>query len=358
MPSIIRIPLLAMLLCGAGPLAAATWTPETDAIAPAIQPQLLVHTLVGGPGDQRFIAVRAKAGMLQAVDGCGLGVTVKLQEDGTPKVTVGGNRAGISSKDPTPFLSGNGQVGPISFGFKQVHPILQQPWAKGPGWTLWDFSHAQAKQRELMADSRIRAGLQIPNGNVLLVGWCDGGNTVLHRDPRDIDKKSPYMRYGFGGGRGASNLYTEVTPKGEVLRQAFMGVGTGRILWDPWGRLYACGTNLCKGGKAPFDTPSSGSLVVFDREWTQALLDARLGGVGGSYKDNSWDAMELDAENGLLILGGWAKGAIEKPVAGVQEKHGGDKDAMIAVIRLWSPEDYRKSVEAGKAPAPASPAKK
>jgi hypothetical protein len=149
-----------------------------------------------------------------------------------------------------------------------------------------------------------------------------------------------------------SLLYTELVPAtGEVLRQAFLGTGAGAVLWDPWGRLITVGTNLCKGGKAPFDTGGSGSLLILDREWTAPLLDCRLGSLGGSYKDNMWQSAALDHERGILVLGGWTGGKLEKPVRAPQTEPGGDKDAMIAVIRLWTPEAYATAIEAAKAAA-------
>lgn len=344
-------PVLVCLIALARVDAAVAFTPERDAFAPAIAPELLVLARLGGAGDQRFIAVQAKGGTVQAVDGCGLGMQATIAADGTPAVRKTGNPAQPSTRDARDLLANGGQVGAVSFGYTQVAGNLQQPWAKGPGWQLWGFTYEQAKSHELMADSRIRAGLPMPNGDVLLIGWCDGGNTVLHRDPRDIAKRSPAMRYVHGGGRGSSLLFSQVTMQGEVLRQAFLGPGCGGVTWDPWGRLYTCGTNLCKGGKAPFNVESSGSLLVFDRAWTAPIIDARLGGAGASYKDNMWEAIALDAEHGLLALAGWTTGAIAKQVNGVQEADGGGKDAMLAVIRLWTPDAYKAAVAAERGPA-------
>lgn len=187
----------------------------------------------------------------------------------------------------------------------------------------------------LTATHRSRQPNQQPNGNLLAVGWCDGGNTVLHRDPRDIAKRSPFMGYKFGGGRGSSILLTEATARGEPLHQAFLGTALGDLAWDRWGRVYLVGSNLSAGSGGPFERASSGSVLVLSRDFRTPLLDVRLGGAGGSYRDNAWCALALDQERGLLALAGWTAQTVEHPLHSVQPGAGGGMDGLYALIRLW-----------------------
>lgn len=326
-----------------------------EAQAPRIQAELLALGQVGDANDQWLVGATLASDRVVFQSEKGLKVTLTLDAQGhVSSVVPAGPTGSRQAPDYSSRLkySNGGTLAPgITYGYRQVNAIQQQPFLAGKGWTLWGFTFDQAKSLNLMADSRIRYACRMPNGNLMAFGWCDGGNTSLHRDPRDITKASPFMGYQFGGGKGSSTLLTEVTPAGVPLHQAFLGTAVGDVAWDRWGRLYAVGSNMSEGTYGPFARRSSGSLLILSRDLKSARLDIRLGGSGTSYKDNAWVAVDLDESSGLLALSGWTAQAVEQPLNSVQEANGGGKDGLYALIRLWP----AGSVPAGRLPASPAP---
>jgi hypothetical protein len=337
MNALSMVALLATVLLASVPAACAATPFGDEADAPQIRAKLLALGQAGGAGDQWLVGADFAPGSVTFRSEKGFKVVLALGAGDTVTASITGSTR--SQQTPgyarRPYTNGGTLEGGISYGFRQVDRVQQQPFLAGKGWSLWGWSYAQVKAQELMADGRIRLALWMPNGNILAVGWCDGGNTVLHRAPRDITRKSPFMGYVFGGGRGSSTLLTEVTPQGEPLHQAFLGTAVGDFAWDRWGRVYLAGSNMSAGGVGSFGRPSSGSVLVLSRDLRRPLFDTRLGGTGTSYKDNAWTAVDLDEEQGLLALSGWTAQQIESPENSVQDASGGDKDGMYALIRLW-----------------------
>ena len=310
-----------------------------EALAPAINAELLALGQVGEENDQWLTGATFTPKDVTFRGEKTFKVTVVLDAEGhVADATTTGmlNRRQIPQWSARiPDQNGGTLVGGITYGYRQVQAVQQQPFVAGKGWQLWGWSYAQVKEQDLMADSRIRFAERMPNGNILALGWCDGGNTVLGRDPRDLTKRSPFMGYQYGGGKGTSTLLTEIMPRGEPLHQAFLGVAVGDVKWDRWGRAYIVGCNMCAGTLGPFARQSSGSILILSRDLKQPLLDIRLGGVGLSYKNNAWVAVDLNEELGLLAVSGWTDQEIQKPVNSVRTRNGGDKDGMYALIRLW-----------------------
>lgn len=327
---------------------------EDETRAPPIQAELLALGQVGGPADQWLTAATFAPNRVTYTGEHGLKVELKLEGGSVVSEQAFGNmRAKTTPRWSAQIPDQNGGLlsGGITYGFRQVQAALQQPFLAGKGWQLWGWNYAQAKEQNLMADSRIRFAEWMPNGNILCLGWCDGGNTVLGRDPQDLTKPSPYMGYLYGGGRGTSVLLTELTPRGQPLHQAFLGVAVGDVRWDRWGRSYIVGCNMCGGMIGPFVRSSSGSVLILSHDLRTPLLDIRLGGSGLSYKDNAWVAASLSEEQGLLAIAGWTAQSVQDPLHSVQSANGGDRDGLYALIRLWP---ALSAAVPGNSPAPSA----
>jgi hypothetical protein len=93
---------------------------------------------------------------------------------------VGGDRSTHTGREPwrQPFLYAinidNGQ-------------IIWRLWG-------WDSKEVGSERYRLVSDSSIRLLTVTPEGDLVVVGWSDGGNSVFAREPTDLDKP---IKYGF-----------------------------------------------------------------------------------------------------------------------------------------------------------------
>jgi len=56
-------------------------------------------------------------------------------------------------------------------------------------WSLWEWNSrlVGSDKYRLVSDSAARCASYAPNGDLLVGGWSDGGNSVFHRQPKDLD---------------------------------------------------------------------------------------------------------------------------------------------------------------------------
>ncbi len=77
-------------------------------------------------------------------------------------------------------------------------------------WTAWEWNSRRvgSDQYRLVSDSAARCGDVAPDGDVLIGGWSDGGNSVFTRQPYDLDKTAPKSSTGMSswGMKNANSL--------------------------------------------------------------------------------------------------------------------------------------------------------
>ncbi len=303
-------------------------------------PELLLVARVGGGDDQGLDAVQVKGSKITASGGLDFKCSVEVLPDGALKSKAWGNLN--AKQDPQGALPHihSGKLGQIEFGFNQVAPLLQQPFMKAPGWQLWGWTEAQARKSKakyapFMADSGIRMATLTPSKTLYAVGLCDGGNTCLRADPRDIDSPLEFP-VALGGGAGQSSYAFEISQKGELLRQLVVRGSANGVCWDDWGRTLVVGRGIVRGDDADahktFGYGDGAGLVLVDRDWKKVLFKASFGteGKGGI---SLW-AADIDSKSGLAAVVGHVEGTLRE-TAPIQPKAGGGKDGFIAVFRLW-----------------------
>jgi len=302
---------------------------------PPLKPELLCAARVGGKGDQWLNQVSVKGWKVLAAGEGDVKVSVEVLADGTVKTKSWGNLH--AEQTPIPALPHvkAARLGALEYGFNQVAPALQQPFLKGPGWTWWGWTEAQARQAKarsapLMADSGIRLVLPMPNKNFYAVGVTDGGNSSLRADPRDIDVTLDFP-IALGGGGGQSSYVFEVSPKGERVHQMILRGSANGAAWDAWGRLLVVGRGIVKAddkeAQAVFGHGDGGGIVFADAAWSRPLFKA-------CFERTSLWAASIDSESGLAAVVGLVDGDV-KELNPIQPKAGGGKDGFIAVFRLW-----------------------
>jgi hypothetical protein len=111
-----------------------------------------------------------------------------------------GGRVGLRAVDP--------ESGAIYYGGDRNTNTGREPWrqpylhkisSEGEKiWTTWAWNPKRvgSDKYRLVSDSAAREGAVAPNGDILVVGWSDGGNSVFTRQPYDLDK--PAKNKGLG----------------------------------------------------------------------------------------------------------------------------------------------------------------
>lgn len=66
----------------------------------------------------------------------------------------------------------------------------------------------KGNEEGMVSDSAIRSGVIAPNGDLIMGGWSDGGNSILTRQPTDVSKKTPESAFGMSswGMKNANSL--------------------------------------------------------------------------------------------------------------------------------------------------------
>ena len=324
--------------------------------SPPLAPALASLTYVGGGGDQYASSVRVGDDGSVTVSGEGWTLTWSADEwamDGPG--TLDGDVEAIGEepgKRPAlPGSPGRAYADPrigltFTVGYRQAGGNLQMPIFRAFEdderiWALWGHAVADAEDRSLGADTRCYQAWGMPEGRIGVQCWTDGGNSVLAKDPRDLDADPTWNEGSWQRSAGGmSSLLALVDPSdgGRVVSGTFLNSHVSHLTVDPWGRVYLGRTATSRdGGNDPTDAFGLGAsggagLLAFDENLQQPLLNAR---IGGTCDDGEEFFNALVVHEGVLLMAGTTCASDLITTNAVQADHGGGQDAMIARVRLW-----------------------
>jgi len=317
--------------------------------APEIAPKLLMVTRVGGTGNQWIRKVQVQGQRVIALGESDFSIQVTVGDDDSVKGVIAGNihaehknvNRGVSHVKVA-------KVGAITYGYKQVAPELQQPYMTGLGWTLWGWSEEQCKKAKgtyapFMADSGISNVKLSPQNTIFASSYCDGGNTSLRVDPRNIDKDLPF-EISHGGGGGKSAYCFEVDVKGQLLRQMVFRGWVNDVCWDEFQRPIVVGAAVLKAGQAPnkFGSSDGAGIAIADATWSKLLFGTHIGPGEASNSEKAeyvfW-SVAIDSKSGICAAVGYVSGELLQTES-LQKIAGGGTDGLLAVFRLWRSDAY------------------
>ena len=150
----------------------------------------------------------------------GMNGFTRISPDGTELKKISekgstGGQNGIRGLDPGDggyFYGGDRNTNTGKEPWRQ--PFLYKYNDKGEKiWSLWGWSPKGLRDGKgtddgLVSDSSIRGVTVAPNGDLIMAGWSDGGNSVFTRQPYDVEKSSGKSRGPFTtwGMRNANSL--------------------------------------------------------------------------------------------------------------------------------------------------------
>lgn len=323
--------------------------------APALQPKLIALTYAGGKGNQTIRSIRFAADGSMIAEGKGF--SIQYDANGANgRISGDPNTLDTESTSDRPPLSGDpGRAYShpptgLTFrvGYRQAGSNLQMPIFRAfqgttRVWTLWGHAVQDAIDLKLTADSRCYQAWGMPQGRIGVQCWTDGGNSVLAKDPRDLKSAgfNPVWAQGAyqNSAGGMSSLYALIDTNngGSVVSGTFVASHVPVLAVDAWGRVYLARTGSSRSGgpgpSNPFNqaaTASSGVLALSESLKT-ALFHAR---IGGNCAGQQYFTVAALREN-LLVLGGTTCAADLQTTQAPQPQHGGDQDAMLAILELW-----------------------
>jgi hypothetical protein len=327
---------------------------------PVLDVQLLVCTYAGGAGDQYLREVSWTGD--HALTATGAGFTLSYSSSDSGATWSGSFSGDPATADGGSFSSAAGpRRGTASYtdtrhgltyssGYRQVDSTLQQPFASctARGWTFWDWSSATARGQSLTADSRCYDIWPMPDGDIGIKCWSDGGNTVLNRHPRVITAANEADDGSWqNGANSMGTYYLRANPlTGKPISGTFLrGVHATYHAMDPWGRIYIPRTCTkafpTVSPSNPFGHSSSSSAGLFvlspDLDLMQANL--RLGGTPSGLAGTYHVLRKIALRGNLLALVGTTS-AVDMPTTGnaAQAAHGGgSQDGWLVILRLWTP---------------------
>ena len=300
---------------------------------PKVRPKVLLHSLVGGAGDQRITKIEVMNDGSIAFVGKGFTATFLPETEQvhvTGDISVADERARSgaflakgwkkTSKEVQVLEDPNRDQTYRWFTW-QVAKLLQQPYvSSSDGWQLWGWSNSEAEKASLMADSRIWRIWMRPDGLLGGLGWTDGGNTVFAKDPKNLGKRG--VMKGFGKGPRAVIFTIDPDQEGAVTAsRTFHGVVPNHYA-DPWGRLILGGPKFSRAA----------GYSIIDTSF-KPIAGAPLGASEIRGVSSSISAMVQVGP--YLLLGGSSNAPKIKGKSMIQKKSGGGHDALIAVVKLW-----------------------
>jgi hypothetical protein len=124
-------------------------------------------------------------------------------KDGKPKTYAGGGQTrylGVNPEDGSFFFGGDRNTNTGHQPYRQPYfYIFDKDGRRGQ--TYWEFPPRQCAcggdGNGLCSDSAPRAMTFAPNGDYIISGWSDGGNSVLARQPTDVTKGVKGKGLGF-----------------------------------------------------------------------------------------------------------------------------------------------------------------
>lgn len=326
---------------------------------PAVTPEVLFAGYLGGKGDQAFTEVEIRGNQIRARGGS-LSLQVILNargefEQAIPSGSVNTNMdlPNVGRGTPRNAQLANSNV---SYGFRQVHPILQQPYVNIGDITLWGWTNEQARDAKgryapYMSDSRIQL---VEHGPIIdgkktyfIVGWSDGGNSCFQGYARDRHIGSQ-MRGGLntGGGGGTSSWVWLFNEEGEQVYPGFALRGhTHGVKFDSWRRAIIWGGGISRwNGPNPFNImPDGAAVMMLSPDWSRWEFRQPMGEGGIT-------AVEFDEISGIFAACGFTRNSDYTDGRGrerkarefgqtnpVQTKPGDRYDAFLVVWRMWQP---------------------
>jgi len=319
--------------------------------APDLKPELLLVTRAGGNGNQWLRRVSVQGNRVIALGENDFSVQVTVADDNSVKGSIAGNihaehknvNRGISHVKAA-------KVGSITYGYKQVAPELQQPYMNGPGWTLWNWTEEQCKKSKgtyapFMADSGISFVKLSPHKSIFASSYCDGGNTSLRVDPRNIDSNLAF-EISHGGGGGKSAFCFEIDGSGKLLRQMVFRGWVNDVCWDDFQRPIVVGAAVLKTGQEPnkFGSNDGAGIAMADASWTKLVFGTHIGTddseIGEKTEHVFWN-VAIDSKTGICAAAGYVQGGL-KQVNSLQDQAGGGADGLLVIFRLWTPDSYNE----------------
>lgn len=322
--------------------------------APALAPELLALTYVGGGGDQHVRSVRfTDEGAV-----IGEGASFVVTYEGTSGSVEGDVNAidgeAFSDRPSLPGDPGAAVEDPrfgltYRVGYRQAGGSLQLPIFRAflgeeRLWSLWGHAVADVMAADLGADTRCYQAWLMPNDHVGVQCWTDGGNSVLAKEPRDLGSSGfdpswaagSYMR----SPAGMATSYALVEPRngGSVVSGTFVASHVANLIVDPWGRVIVARTATSRSGGAPptnpFDQAETGSgFLVLSPDLRDVIANVRIGGNTCEGGTQSFGSLAL--QDGVLALGGTTCAPDLATRNAVQADHGGGQDGMLAIVRLY-----------------------
>ncbi|MEX2386697.1 MAG: hypothetical protein WD534_02380 [Phycisphaeraceae bacterium] len=219
----------------------------------------------------------------------------------------------------------------------------------------WDGRLVGHDRYRLVSDSYVRAGAFDRQGNMIIAGSSDGGNSVYTRNPVDLDKpvgKNGYGMSSWGMGVGQVSYLVRIEPEHfEVVDMS------NWLIYLPErnrpNSVWIHHLQPLPGGSLAFAGAAATGLTETPNAWFRYARDGSR--VGGSYVAIFNDSFEHlfyssytpgvditglgEAQNGVLVFGRSreADGNGNQPPAihALQGQHaGGRYDAFIALIEL------------------------
>lgn len=328
--------------------------PNDSGEAPALAPEILTLSYIGGSGDQflRTLEVTDRGEVIVGGRGFELRYDIESGEsesagdlsthddddyDGRPRLP---RDPGDAFEDPRSGLT-------FTVGFRQSNqlqiPIFRAFQEEERIWLLWGHAAQDIQNADLGADSRCYQMWAMPNGRLGVQCWTDGGNSVLARAPRDLAESAAWPRedaYQRSAG-GMSSMYALVNPAdgGSVESGTFVAEHVSPLAVDPWGRVYVAHTARSRSRSLGPDNPfgqsedSNAGFFVLGSDLNAPIFNARIGGSpteGGRQRFG-----HIVLRDNILVLAGTTSAPILNAVRPFQDEHGGGQDGLLAIVRLW-----------------------
>ncbi len=161
----------------------------------------------------------------------------RIAADGTKLSRItekgSGGRAGVRMVDPAD--------GTFYFGGDRNTHTGREPWRQPflyrfsptgqKQWTAWEWNSRRVGtgQYRLVSDSAVRASDIGPEGDLIVGGWSDGGNSVFTRQPDELNESAGKSALGFSawGMKNANSLayVMRVDPKTRKMKAWTLWVG-------------------------------------------------------------------------------------------------------------------------------------
>ncbi|MCX5684204.1 MAG: hypothetical protein NT049_11030 [Planctomycetota bacterium] len=293
-----------------------------------------------------------------------------VSADGKSMATLTQN---ISEGDRVKLLAANPQDGAFLHGGDRNTRTNKEPWrqpflnlfaADGQKqWTVWnwDSKSVGSDQKKLESDSACRAAAWAANGDIIVGGWSDGGNSVFTREIKDVDAPLPKGLPGYGmtcwGMRGANSIAYLMRFDPKTFQMRAWTLWVAYVPQDPTDPKKGGNPNFAKisrlevlpdGSIFWFGQAATG-LVETPQAWFSYADGARMGGsyvavfsgdftnlIFSSYVPTCEVQGIGQAKGGLLVAGragAKAEGGQGAPVeSAVQKDHGGALDAHLILL--------------------------